>query len=119
MKITETNSIKQQTQKTSYLKQIKDFFKQKQYGLKLRVLAEDVFDKTINRDGWFDYFGKSRKLPNFVCDPIEEHYYATGEVVKFSSKDEKKLKKMNPVEYLEYSTKLINEKKFTVVRRDK
>ena len=81
MKVTKI-STSQQSQKTSCIKNIKDFFSARRYGLKLRTLAVDVFDKILP----YSLEG-SRKLPNSVSDPIEEYCYAIGKRIKFSKKD--------------------------------
>lgn len=109
MKVTKI-STNQQSQKTSCIKNIKDFFCVRRYGLKLRTLAEDVFDRILpyGLDG-------PRKLSNSVSDPIEEYCYTIGKRIKFSKKDERKLRQLEGIEYLEFSTRLIEEKRFTII----
>ena len=109
MKVTKV-STSQQSQKTSCIKNIKNFFSARRYGLKLRTLAVDVFDKILP----YGLEG-SRKLPNSVSDPIEEYCYAIGKRIKFSKKDERKLRKFEGNEYLEFNSKLIEEKRFTII----
>ena len=109
MKVTKI-STNQQSQKTSCIKNIKDFFCVRRYGLKLRTLAEDVFDRILpyGLDG-------PRKLSNSVSDPIEEYCYTIGKRIKFSKKDERKLRQLEGIEYLEFSTRLIEDKRFTII----
>ena len=103
-------STSQQLQKSSCIKNIKDFFSMRYYGLKLRTLVEDVFDRILP----YGLVGP-RKLPNSVSDPIEEYCYAIGKRIKFSKKDEQKLRQLEGNEYLEFSSKLIEEKRFTII----
>ena len=109
MKVTKI-SASQQSQKAFCIKNIKDFLSMRCYGLKLKTLAEDVFDKILPYG-----LDVPRELPNSVSDPIEEYCYSIGKRIKFSKKDERKLRQLEGNEYLEFSSKLIEENKFTII----
>lgn len=100
----------QPIQKISCTQKIKDFLTLKRGGFKLKTLAKDVFDKILPYG-----LEEPRKLPNSISDPIEEYCCAIGKRIKFSKKDTRKLKQLEGNEYLDFSSKLIEEKRFTIV----
>ena len=100
----------QPIQKISCIQKMKDFLTLRRSGLKLKTLAKDVFDKILPYG-----LEEPRKLPNSISDPIEEYCCAIGKRIKFSKKDTRKLKQLEGNEYLDFSSKLIEERRFTVV----
>ena len=113
MKVTKI-SYQPQINNTSCTQRIKHFFTRNPHGIKIKVLLEDVFDKILP----YGLEGP-RKLPNSVSDPIEEYCYTIGKRIKFSKKDERKLRQLEGNEYLEFSTRLIEEKRFTIIEESK
>ena len=111
MKIIKISKTKQQNINVSYIKKIQDYFAQKEYGLRLKVLARDIFDSTINRGGWFDYIGKPRKLPNFITAP-EDCVNVVFKQIKYFPEDVKKMKNMDVDTRIAYKQKLMSEGKY-------
>ena len=117
MKIQKNSNYQTKVNKTPCIQRVKKFFTNNFQGAKLKVLLEDVFDRTINRGGWFDYLAPSRDLPNCVSGPDEDYSYSDGGYIEFYLKDEEKMNKMTREEKYSYRTQLIRQKKYTTVTK--
>ena len=112
MKIQKNSNYQTKVNKTPCIQRVKKFFTNNFQGAKLKVLLEDVFDRTINRGGWFDYLAPSRDLPNCVSGPDEDYDYIDDGYLEFYPEDIEKMSKMTVKERLNYKEKLIDEGKY-------